>query len=135
MKLSSVILKLTKHVIQFEIEDRSDTICWKNRCMQRKKFNGSTSFAIDNMHYVSFRIWEQESVPWCGEIQNRRSNVLGKTFNLHSNSTWCPRCVISQLVTNGLLESDFHSLPHHYNDVFLTNNFLYVFPFVSNQYI
>ena len=51
------------------------------------KINGSTSFAIDNMYYVNFRIKEQESVPWCGEIQNQRSEVLGKTFNLHSNST------------------------------------------------
>ena len=36
---------------------------WKN--------NGSTSFAIDNMYYVNFKISEQESVPWCGEIQNQ----------------------------------------------------------------
>ena len=51
------------------------------------KINGSTSFAIDNMYYVSFKIWEQESVPWCGEIQNQRSEFIGKTFNLHFNST------------------------------------------------
>ena len=71
---------------RFEIEDRSDTICWKNRCAQRKK-NGTTSLENDNMCYVSFGIREQECVPWYGEIQNQRSEVLGKTFNLHSNST------------------------------------------------
>ena len=71
---------------RFEIEDRSDTICWKNRCAQRKK-KGSTSLENDNMCYVSFRIREQVCVPWYGEIQNQRSEVLGKTFNLHSNST------------------------------------------------
>ena len=59
------------------------------------KKNGSTSLENDNMCYVSFRIREQECVPWCGEIQNQRSKVLGKTFNLHFNSTWCPRCVVS----------------------------------------
>ena len=53
--------------------------------MQRK-INGSTSFAIDNMYYISFRIYKQESVPWCGEIQNKILEVLGNTFNLHSNS-------------------------------------------------
>ena len=36
--------------------------------MQRK-INRSTSFTIDNMYYVNFRIQEQESVPWCGEFQ------------------------------------------------------------------
>ena len=35
--------------------------------MQRK-INRSTSFTIDNMYYVNFRIQEQESVPWCGEF-------------------------------------------------------------------
>ena len=71
---------------KFEIKDRFDTICWKNRCAQRKK-KGSTSLENDNMCYVNFRIREQECVPWCGEIQNQKSEVLGKTFNLHSNST------------------------------------------------
>ena len=32
------------------------------------KINGSTSFAIDNMYNVNFRIYEQEIVPWCGEF-------------------------------------------------------------------
>ena len=74
--------------------------CWKYSCYVRSgKLNGSTSLKNDNMCYVSFRIWKQECVPWCGEIQNQRSEVLGKTFNLHSNSTWCPRCVVSQSVS------------------------------------
>ena len=49
--------------------------------------SGSTSLENDNMCYVSFKIREQECVPWCGEIQNQRSEVLGKIFNLYSNST------------------------------------------------
>ena len=62
--------------------------CWKIHVMcVAEKLNGSTSLENDNMNYVSFRIREQECVPWCGEIQNQRSEVLGKTFNLHSNST------------------------------------------------
>ena len=52
----------------------------------QRKINGSTLFAIDNMYYISFRIYKQESVPWCGEIQNKILEVLGNTFNLHSNS-------------------------------------------------
>ena len=55
--------------------------------VRSEKKNGSTSLENDNMCYVSFRIREQECVPWCGEIQNQRSEVLRKTFNLHSNST------------------------------------------------
>ena len=50
--------------------------------------NWSTSLENDNMCYVSFKIREQECVPWCGEIQNQRLEVLGNTFNLHSNSTF-----------------------------------------------
>ena len=37
----------------------------------QRKINGSTSFAIDNMYNVNFRIYEQEIVPWCGEFQNK----------------------------------------------------------------
>ena len=51
------------------------------------KINRSTSFTIDNMYYVNFRIQEQDSVPWCGEFQKQRLEVLVNTFNLHSNST------------------------------------------------
>ena len=53
----------------------------------QQKINESISFAIDNMYYVNFRIQEQKSVPWCGEIQNQILKVLGNTLNLHSNST------------------------------------------------
>ena len=49
---------------------------WKYACTQWK-INGSTSFAIDNMHYVNFRIQEQESVPWCDEFQNKDCKHLG----------------------------------------------------------
>ena len=94
MKLSSLILKFTKHVIQI----RNWRPLWyhlleKQMCAAEK--NGSTSLENDNICYVSFGIREEECVPWCGEIQYQRSEVLGKTFNLHSNSTWCPRCVVS----------------------------------------
>ena len=57
--------------------------CWKNICLYRIQNIRSG----DNMYYVSFRIQEQESVPWCSEIQNKRLEVLGITFNFHSNST------------------------------------------------
>ena len=63
--------------------------------------HGSISFMIDNMHYVIFRIWEQDSVPWCGEIQKKRLKVLGNTFNLHSNSALHLRSVVFQSVSKG----------------------------------
>ena len=57
----------------------------------QRKNNGSTSFTIDNIYYLNFRIYEQESVPWCGEIQNQKLEVLGNTFNLHSNSAYAQK--------------------------------------------
>ena len=56
---------------------------------------------MDNMYYANFRIQEQVSVPWCGEIQNQILDVLENTFNIHSNSTLCPRSVVSQSVSKG----------------------------------
>ena len=60
--------------------------------------HGSISFMINYMHYVILRIWEQDA-PWCSEIQNKRLEVLGNTFNLHSNSTLRPTSVVSQSVS------------------------------------
>ena len=68
---------------------------------QRKRHSWIYFIMIDNMHYVILRIWEQDSVPWCGENQNKILEVLGNTFNLHSNSTFCPRSVVSQSVSKG----------------------------------
>ena len=48
-----------------------------NMHVRSRKNNGSTSFAIDNMCYVNFRIWEQKSVPWCDEFQNKVCKHLG----------------------------------------------------------
>ena len=61
----------------------------------QQKINGSTSFAIDNMYYANFRIQEYESVPWYGEFQNRRSEVLENTFNLQLQFHSHPRSVVS----------------------------------------
>ena len=70
-------------ICQLAIGKRHVCIIYKT---YEQKINGSTSFAIDNMYHVSFRIQKQESIPWCVEIQNQRSEVLENTFNLHSNS-------------------------------------------------
>ena len=76
-----------------------------NRDLKTRVFEWNRSMnvalLIDNMHYVILRIWEQDSVPWCGEIQNKILEVLGNTFNLHSNSTFRPRSVVSQSVSKG----------------------------------
>ena len=95
--------------------------------------HGSILFIIDNMHYVILRIWEQDNVPWCGEIQNKRLEVLGNTFNLHSNSTLRPRSVVSQSVSKGELSSGFTRTytPLHNNDS-LKINFCMFLPFITN---
>ena len=72
----SVIILLVKHMFVSHTK------------YTQRKINGSTSFAINNMYYVNFRIYEQESISWCDEIQNQRLEVFGNTFNLHSNSTF-----------------------------------------------
>ena len=73
---------------------------------------------IDNTHYVNFKIKKQDSVYWCGEIQNKKLEVLGNTFNLHSNSTLCPRSVVSQLVSKGDKSSGFtYTYTPFHNDV------------------
>ena len=95
--------------------------------------HGSILFMIDNIHYVILRIWEQDSVPWCGEIQNKRLEVLGNTFNLHFNSTLRPRSVVSQSVSKGELSSGFTRTytPLHSNDS-LKINFCMFLPFITN---
>ena len=123
MKLLSLIPKLTKHVIQirnwrplwYQLLEKHIFILHTRHTQQ--KINGSTLFAINNMYYANFRTQEQESIPWCGEIQNQRLEVLENTFNLHSNSTLCPRSVVSQSDSNGrirewltLTYTPFHSL-------------------------
>ena len=75
--------------------------CISYKTHSGSNIHGSISFMIDNMHYVIFRIYEQDSVPWCGEIQNKILEVLGNTFNIHSNSTLRPRSVVSQSVSKG----------------------------------
>ena len=62
------------------------------------EINGSTSFMWDNMEHLDIKNKEQEGVPRYSEIQNKMKIELWKTFNLHSNSTMCPRCVVSQSV-------------------------------------
>ena len=95
--------------------------------------HGSILFMIDNMHYMILRIWEQDSVPWCGEIQNKRLEVLGNTFNLHPNSTFRPRSVVSQSVSKGELSSCFTRIytPLHNNDSLKINLCMFL-PFITN---
>ena len=107
-------------------------------CIPYKTHSGSNkhesiSFMIDNMHYVIFRIWEQDSVPWCGEIQNKRLEVLGNTFNLQSNSTLRSRSVVFQSVSKGEQSSGFTRTytPLHNNDS-LKINFCMFLPFITN---
>ena len=46
----------------------------RTKNMQRKN-SGSTSFTIDNMCYINFRIQEQESVPWCCHAPNPKRSM------------------------------------------------------------
>ena len=86
-------------------------VCWKNTCLYhiqniRSGKLTDTSFAIDNMYYVNFKIYEQKNVPWCGEIQNQRLEAFRNTFNLHSNSTLHQRSVVSQSVSMNFFKGE-----------------------------
>ena len=97
--------------------------------MQRK-INRSISFAIDNMYYVNFRIQEQESVPWCGEIQKQRLEVLGNTFNLHSNSTYAQEIwSLNQFICVCLRESKRVSNTHIQKHFILSQNSICFSPY------
>ena len=41
----------------------------------QQKIYESTSFAIDNMYYVSFKILEQESIPQYGENKKNKKKI------------------------------------------------------------
>ena len=93
--------KIQSHVIQTWYENLAlIPIVGKSDFVSHTK-HGSISYMIDNRHYVIFRIWEQDSVPWGSEIQKKRLELLGNTFNLHSNSNLRPRSVVSQSVSKG----------------------------------
>ena len=101
---SVVLVSLNNHLVIFIIymnKVKENWFCIPYKTHSRSNKHGSISFMIDNMHYVILRIWEQDSVPWCGKIQNKRLEVLGNTFNLHSNSTLRSRSVVSQSVSKG----------------------------------
>ena len=73
----------------------------------QRKINGSTSFAIDNIYYVNFRIQEQESVPWCAKFQKPKIRsswedfssslqfhlmlkICGLSISFHGENNECP---------------------------------------------
>ena len=99
------------------------------------KIYGSTSFAIDNMYYVNFKIQEQESVPWCGEIQNPKLKVLENTLNLHSNFT----CALEVWSFNQFiwmcLREDKRASNTHIQTISLPYKILYVFFFITDYLI
>ena len=69
MQISSTE-KLILKVKGTKLQKLNSSLLEKQMCVAEK--NGSTSLENDNMCYVSFRIREQECVPWCGEIQNQK---------------------------------------------------------------
>ena len=60
--------------------------CYNYGELEYLKKDFATGFVV--RLYLLIEIYRtRECVSWYGEIQNQRSEVLGKTFNLHSNST------------------------------------------------
>ena len=54
----------------------------------QQKINGSTLFVIDNMYYVISKFKNKRAYFGVVKFKNQRLEVLGNTFNLHSNSTF-----------------------------------------------
>ena len=50
------------------------------------KINGCTSFATDNMYYISLKFKNKWAYLGAVKLKNKRLEVLENTFNLHSNS-------------------------------------------------
>ena len=61
----------------------------------QRKNNGFTSFTIDNMYYVNFRIYEQESVPRYGEFKTKNQKYLGTLLIFTLISLVLKKCGLS----------------------------------------
>ena len=105
-------------------------IPYKTHCGSDK--HGSISFMIDNMHYVILRIWE-DSVPWCGEIQNKRLEVLGNNLiftpiPLYAQEVWSLNQFLRE---NNRVVSLAHT--HHFTTMILLKIIFCMFlPFITN---
>ena len=86
------------------------------------KFNESTStsFIIDNMYYVNFRIYEQESAPWCSESQNKDQKFL-RIFLIFTPIPLMPKRRDLSISYINLFKGELESVQHSY-----TNHFLYL---------
>ena len=76
------------------------------------KINGSTSFAIDNMYYVSFKIWEQECIPWCSEENSKENGSEGskERESPQRGSCWKNTCLHHvQNICSGKITDLLHS--------------------------
>ena len=85
---------------------------WKYACAQRKN-NRSTSFVIDNMCFVNFRIWKQESVPWCDEFQNKDCKHLGILL-IFTTIPLTPKICSFSISNVNLFKREFESVQHLY---------------------
>ena len=101
----------------------------------RRKINGFTSFAIDNMHYVNFRIYEQESVPWCGEFQNKdykylRTLLIFTPIPLDIQEVWSLNYFIYMCSRENKRVSNTHI-----QTISFSYKILYVFLFITDYLI
>ena len=82
--------------------DLSGWFCISYKTHSGSNKRGSISFMMDNMHYVNLEF--KNKIVYLGAVKLKKKKwlyVLGNTFNLHSNSTLCPKSVVSQLVSKG----------------------------------
>ena len=101
----------------------------------QQKINGFTLFAIDNMHYVNFRIQEQESVPWCGEFQNEDYNHLGTLLIFTPIPLMPKKCGLSISYMN-LFKGELESVQHSHTNHFVSlSKILYVFLLITDYLI
>ena len=90
------------------------------------------------MHYVNFRIQEQDNVPWCDEIQNKRLEVLGTLLiftpiSLYTQEVWSLNQFLRE---NNRVASLTHT--HHFTMMsllFLNKNFCMFLPLYLTNYL
>ena len=108
----------TKKIIFFDSKTRSHVIQAWDENLALIPIDGKSGFVSHTKHITEatnmdlFHSWLITCIMWFSEFENKIAylgvvkfknkilEVLGNTFNLHSNSTLRPRSVVSQSVSN-----------------------------------
>ena len=97
--------------------------CWKNTCLyhiqniRSRKLTNLLHLQLITCTMLVSEFKNKKAYLGAMKFKNKSLEVLRNTFNLHSNSTWCSRIVVSQSISKGrirkcltLTYTPFHSL-------------------------